>query len=242
MISQKSDTNFFPTIYIFVVLPFCLFSFESTHHLEWATESHSKLSYETQDRIKSSQKRGKILVYTSFFATSIQQFALLSILSMLQVKTIWKYLVQSTFFGVVKNSNRRTHCTETWAVEKDIGPSMGIENWKLVCTKSATTSWWSLWTYKNHSNNIPDNFFLRMFISSQECQINTGFPRKENELYKYPLVFQNNCLVMLLFLHIHIKYVHAHQETYEKHHFLLEDCIQYKFTLSMAFVSSYWAQ
>jgi len=25
-------------------------------------------------------------------------------------------------------------------VEKDIGPSMGIENRKLVCTKSATTS------------------------------------------------------------------------------------------------------
>jgi len=41
---------------------------------------------------------------------------------------------------VVKNSNRRTHCTETWDVEKDIGPSMGIENRKLVCTKSATTS------------------------------------------------------------------------------------------------------
>jgi len=59
----------------------------------------------------------------------------------------WKsYFFQSTRFGVVKNSKRRTHCTETCWVEKDIGPSMGIEKRKLVCNKSATTSWWSLWT------------------------------------------------------------------------------------------------
>lgn len=50
------------------------------------------------------------------------------------------YLVQSKFFGEVKNSKRRTHCTDTWGVEKDMGPSMGIEKIKLVCTKSATTS------------------------------------------------------------------------------------------------------
>lgn len=34
--------------------------------------------------------------------------------------------------GVVKNSNRRDHCTVTFEVQKDIGPSMGMENRKLV--------------------------------------------------------------------------------------------------------------
>lgn len=58
----------------------------------------------------------------------------------------YAYLVQSTFFGVVKNSNRSAHCTETCLVEKDMGPSTGMEKRKLVCTRSATTSWWSLWT------------------------------------------------------------------------------------------------
>lgn len=42
------------------------------------------------------------------------------------------YLVQSTFFGVVKNSKRRAHCTAIRGVEKDMGPSMGMEKRKLV--------------------------------------------------------------------------------------------------------------
>jgi hypothetical protein len=42
------------------------------------------------------------------------------------------YLAGSVPSGVVKNSNRRDHCTVTFEVQKDIGPSMGMENRKLV--------------------------------------------------------------------------------------------------------------
>lgn len=42
------------------------------------------------------------------------------------------YLAGSVPSGVVKNSNRRDHCTVTFEVENDIGPSMGMENRKLV--------------------------------------------------------------------------------------------------------------
>lgn len=42
------------------------------------------------------------------------------------------YLDESIPSGVVKNSNRRDHCTETFEVENDIGPSIGTEKRKLV--------------------------------------------------------------------------------------------------------------
>lgn len=54
------------------------------------------------------------------------------------VVIVTPYLDQSTFFVVVKHSKRRAHCTETRGVEKSMGPSMGTEKTKLVCSKLAT--------------------------------------------------------------------------------------------------------
>jgi hypothetical protein len=42
------------------------------------------------------------------------------------------YLDGSIPAGVVKNSNLRDHCTETFEVANDIGPSIGTEKRKLV--------------------------------------------------------------------------------------------------------------
>jgi hypothetical protein len=49
-----------------------------------------------------------------------------------KIVNITIYLAGSVPSGVVKNSKRRDHCTETFEVENDIGPSIGMEKRKLV--------------------------------------------------------------------------------------------------------------
>jgi hypothetical protein len=57
-----------------------------------------------------------------------------------KIVNITVYLARSVPSGVVKNSKRRDHCTETFEVANDIGPSIGMEKRKLVWLRSETTS------------------------------------------------------------------------------------------------------